>query len=418
MDKCKHLIIGAGPAALAAAQAIRSADKNADITLVTRENSLPYSPAVLPYMLSAELAEEDLFGKGREFLAKMNVTFVRGKEVAEILPATNEVRYTCGERQPYDKLLIATGSSPQVPPVENLLAGDFHTFRTYSDFERLSKTLDQKQVIAIYGAGLVAVEAAEKLCLAGHTVVIIARSTLLRKYFSPHNVAVLEQAFREHGGKVLTKTSLVSVQKTDDRLELLLSSGEKLTVDRLIVATGVAANKLEGGLLPVVDGGLKVGRNMETNVPNIYAAGDVAAAPSFFDSQNAPCPILPEAVFQGRVAGANMAGEPAVYKGWISGNYLRCFDDNLFSIGVTGAESAAGYVMLEKNNGSSSLKLIMKDNVLVGAEGLNMKSIHPGVFLYLIRERVSVKKYRDLLLSKPGETACWLMLEHRKSQAI
>jgi phenylglyoxylate dehydrogenase epsilon subunit len=413
MDRSKHLIIGAGPAALAAAKAIRSTDKSAEIKLVTKEETLPYSPAMLPYLISQELSEQDLFVKGQETLAAMDVQLVRGKEVVALLPDKKEIEYADGGRESYDKLLIATGAAPQVPPVKDLPGEQIYTFRTFRDFERLQKTLGKKQEIAIYGAGLVAVEAAEKLCHAGHAVTIIARSSLLRKYFDPQSVAVLEKAFTKHGCKVLVKTTLDAVKQAGDKLELLLSGGQKLAVDRLIVATGVAANMVASDLITVAAGGLKVGRHMETNLPDVYAAGDVAAAPSFNNTENAPCPILPEAVQQGKVAGANMAGEAVEYKGWIAGNYLRCFDENLFSIGITDAPAGAGYETFEQTDGTGFLKLVAKDGVLVGAEGLNRKYAHPGVFMYLIREQVPIGDSRELLLAKPREAACWLMMQHR-----
>ncbi|HWR09465.1 NAD(P)/FAD-dependent oxidoreductase [Sporomusa sp.] len=418
MDSCKHLIIGAGPAALAAAQAIRTCDKAAGITLVTREETLPYSPAVLPYLLNEELTEKELFAKGRDLLAALKINLICCKEVAAVLHETKEVKFTSGQCQAYDKLLIATGAAPQIPAIENLEPDQIYTFRTFSDFEKLHRTLTDKQTVAIYGAGLVAVEAAEKLCMAGHRVTIIARSSLLRKYFSPKNVAVLEQAFSRHGGRIRTNNTLASVRKVEDKLELMLSNNEKLVVDRLLVATGVTPNLIDNDLIPVIEGGLKVGRHMETNLPDIYAAGDVAAAPSFYDGRNAPCPILPEAVLQGKIAGANMAGKVVEYSGWIPGNYLRCFDESLFSVGLTGIQSGSRYKTLEKQAGGSSLKLIFTDDCLVGVEALNMKLIHPGVFLNLIRKKIPVTEYQELLLAKPRETACWLMLKQGKTQAV
>lgn len=415
---CKHLIIGAGPAALAAAQAIRTQDKSAEITLVTREETLPYSPVVLPYLLSQELTETELFSKGQELLAALDVKLIRGKEVTTLLHETSEVRFSDGTRAAYDKLLIASGARPQIPPIENLAPDQIYTFRTFADFARLQKNLQKKQTIAIYGAGLVAVEAAEKLCAAGHKVIIIARSSLLRKYFSPGNVAVLAQAFQKHGATILANTTLTAIKPVGNQLELLVSNGDKLVVDRLIVATGVAANLVETTQVPVTDGGLQVDSHMQTNLPNVYAAGDVAAAPSFFDGQHAPCPILPEAVFQGTVAGANMAGKSVAYAGWIPGNYLRCFDENLFSIGLTGPQAEAAFQTLEKQSGNTSLKLLFQDEYLVGAEALNLKAIHPGVFLNLIRNRIPVRQYQELLLAKPRETACWLMLKQGKTQAV
>jgi phenylglyoxylate dehydrogenase epsilon subunit len=415
MDKAKYLIIGAGPAALAAAQSIRKINQTATITLVTREETLPYSPAVLPYLISNELTETDLFLKGKEIIKEANLNLVCGKEVVEILHAANKVKYKSGECEAYDKLLIATGAGPQIPAIDKLEADNVYTFRTYGDFARLNKILGKKESIAIYGAGLVAVEAAEKLCLVGHDVTIIARSSLLRKYFSPKNVALIEKAFYQHGGKVITKNTLVSANKVQDKIELVLSGGGKLMVDRLLVATGVTANMVGNKEMALARGGIKADKYMKTSLPNVYVAGDIAAAPSFFDEENATCPILPEAINQGRVAGANMAGQEVEYKGWISGNQLRCFDESLFSIGITDLPAEAGYEVCEISEGNSFLKLIFKDKYLVGVEGVNMKFIHPGVFGYLIREQVPVKEYQKLLLSKPRETACWLMLKNRKN---
>jgi len=418
MEITKHLIIGAGPAALAAAQAIRETDISAEITLVTKENSIPYSPAMLPYLISKELDENDFFAKGKDLLDNLNIKLLFGKEVVAVWPEKNEVEYADGVREAYDKLLIAAGASPQITLKDQLPEEQIFTFRTFQDFERLNKILGTQQEIAIFGAGLVAVEAAEKLCLAGHKVTVIARSSLLRKYFDPQNVAALTQAFNKCGAKIITKNTLVAAKKMDNKLELTLENGDTLLVDRLIAATGVAANLIKHDSLALAEGGLKVGKYMETELPNIYAAGDVAAAPCFFGGQNAPCPILPEAVLQGKIAGANMAGETVEYEGWVPCNYLRCFDEHLFSIGVTSTAEGQPYQVVEKRDGGSSLKLVFDEDCLIGAEGLNMKYTHPGVFLYLIKEQIPVKKYKDLLMDKPKETACWLMSQHRKNQAI
>lgn len=412
MNKSKYLIIGAGPAALAAAQEIRRYEQTANITLVTREETVPYSPALLPYLISGEIAQSAFFVKGQNMLDALDVKLIRGKEVGRILHRNSEIEYTDGERETYDKLLIATGAGPWMPSIENLPKEQVHTFRTYRDFERLNATLGKKQDIAVYGAGMVAIEVAEKLSLAGHKVTIIARSSLLRRYFDQRSVALLEQKLNSYGGRLLTKTTLEGAEKHGDKLELKLSTGEILNVDGLVMAVGVAANLVQAEQIDVVDGGIKVGNNMETSLPNIFAAGDVAATPSFFDGRYGTCQILPEAVLQGRIAGMNMAGKETSYPGWISANYLRCFGHHLFSIGQIENDCD----VLEKQEGDSFLKLTFKDDYLVAVEGLNLGAAHPGVFLYLIRERVPVGEHRDLLLAKPWETACWMMLKYRKDK--
>ena len=418
MSNKQYLIIGAGPAALAAVRSIRNTDHTGDITLVTREKQLPYSPAMLPYLLSHELTENNFFVKGSEMLEDLDAQIVLGEEVEKILSDTNEVQFKSGGRKSFDKLLIATGARPQIPVMENLADDQIYTLRTFIDFKHLTDDLGENQEIAIFGAGLVAVEAAEKLCTAGHRVKIIARSSLLRKYFGSRGVSMLQKTFEQCGTEIISQATIVSTEKKDKRLVLHLSNGRDLTADRLIIATGVTSNMVDNNDLAVAEGGFKVGKNLETTLPNIYAAGDIAAAPSFFDREHATCPILPEAVEQGTIAGANMAGEKMEYDGWVPCNYLRCFDEHMFSIGMANPQNEKAYDVLVKENGKSALKLVFNGEKLVGVEGLNMKFIHPGVFRYLIKERVSIGKYRQMLLDKPKETVCWLMSEHRKTQKV
>ena len=415
MKNKQYLIIGACPAALAAVRSIRNTDGTGEITLVTRETQLPYSPAMLPYLISDELSENHFFQKGSEMLEEYDAEILLGEEVEEIDSQFNEVRFKSGGRKSYDKLLIATGARPQIPMIENLLSDDVYTLRTYDDFKRLTVGLAAKQDIAIYGAGLVAVEAAEKLCQAGHSVKIIARSSLLRKYFSAKGVAMLEESFACCGAEVISHATLNSVEKRDGRMILRLSNERDLWVDRLILATGVASNLIANAGLETIEGGIKVDKAMRTSLPNVFAAGDIAAAPSFLDYSSATCPILPAAVEQGKVAGANMADERMEYDGWVSCNYLRCFDKNLFSIGYANPQEDKSCEVLANVDGDRSLRLVMRNGYLIGVEGINLNYIHPGVFQYLIHERVPIGKFVGKLLDKPREMACWLMSEHRKS---
>jgi phenylglyoxylate dehydrogenase epsilon subunit len=412
-----HLIIGAGPAALAAAQAIRMRDKAVDITLVSREQVAPYSPAALPYLINGELTSDYLFVKGETALKELKVNVLRGKEVTEVAHATHEVRCKDGEKLSFAKLLVATGASPQMPSFGIAPSERLHTFRTVADFERLAKTLVGRRHIAIYGAGLVAIEVAEKLCLAGHQVTLIARSTLLRKYFRPENVAVVERGFVAAGARVIKGCTLDKVEPGERQVTLVLSNGERLVADELVVATGVTPNDVEKLSCVKVGDSLKVGRTMETSLADVYAAGDVAAGPSFFDDTHESCPILPEAIAQGRIAGANMVGEKLEYGGWISCNTLRFFDDSLFSIGIVVGGSDPAYETAAVSQNNSSLRLTFKGDCLVGVEALNMNHIHPGIFLTLIREKVPVRKHKELLLTKHRETAYFLMSQHRRSQA-
>jgi phenylglyoxylate dehydrogenase epsilon subunit len=413
----KHLIIGCGPAALAAAQAIRSVSVDDEIKLVTRESSPPYSPAALPYLLSAELEELKLFAKGEDYLKATRAELVCGREAVELLPDKKQVKYGDGGREDYDRLLIATGSHPWVPAVEGLDAAPFHTFRTFTDFKKIQDTLRTPRTIALYGAGFVAVELAEKLNLSGHSVVMIARSSLLRRYFGLPIRNFLRETLTKRGVRIFTDSPLRSVRQNNQSLTLTMDGGHTLAAEVLIAATGVAPNALGSEIIPVVAGGLQTGRSMETILPDVYAAGDVASAPSFFDAAHAVNPILPEAIAQGKVAGYNMAGQKTEYRGWLPWNFLRCYDFHVFNIGLTGSGTAGKAEIVEREEGDGFLRLVLKDHLLIGAECFNRPSISPGVFGYLITRRVPVDEHKDLLLKKPMETASYLMGRHRRSQS-
>ena len=413
----KHLIIGCGPAALTAAQAIRSISPNDEIKVVTREICLPYSPAALPYLLSGELKEARLFAKGEGCLKAMRAELIRGQEVCELLPEKKQVKYGDGQKEEYDKLLIATGSHPWVPPVEGLEGISFYTFRTFNDFKKIQDSLGTRRTIAIYGAGFVAVELAEKLTLSGHSVLMIARSSLLRKYFGLPIRNVLQETLTKQGVRIFTDSPLRSVHQNNQSLILTMNGGRTLAVDLFIAATGVVPNALGPAFIPGAAGGLQTGRSMETNLPDVYAAGDVACAPSFFDNSQGVNPILPEAIEQGKVAGYNMAGQKTEYRGWIPWNFLRCFNFHAFNIGLTGSGIAQTAEVVEREEANGFLRLILKDHFLIGVECFNQPSLNPGVFGYLITRRVPVDEHKELLLRKPMETASYLMVRHRRSQS-
>jgi NADPH-dependent 2,4-dienoyl-CoA reductase/sulfur reductase-like enzyme len=418
MRKSKHVIIGAGPAAMAAAQAIRSINKNDDIKMVSKETCPPYSPAALPYLFDGEITERALFMKGEEYLADLNITLEKGREVVQIQPEIKAVRFRDGATDGYDKLLVAAGAQPQIPQIQGLENCDFHTLRTFEDYRKIKKALAPNANIAIYGAGLVAIEMAEKLAHAGHAVTIICRSTFLRRYFNPRIVRTITKDFGEHNINILHGCSLVSVEKDNGKLSLQLTNGQNILADIFVVATGVLPAEISQCSNNTEQMGLEVGRYLNTDLPEVYAAGDIAAAPSFFDGTPGLNPILTEAVAQGRVAGCNMAGEETEYRGWISANFLRCFHHHIFNLGITDPKESLASNILEKEGNEQFLRLVLKEGCLIGVECLNMPPVNPGVFRYLIYNQVQVDRYTDSLLAKPGEVANWLMMNHRRQRKM
>jgi phenylglyoxylate dehydrogenase epsilon subunit len=149
---------------------------------------------------------------------------------------------------------------------------------------------------------------------------------------------------------------------------------------------------------------------MRTNVEGVYAAGDVTESPSFQNGAPGLCAILPEAIAQGKVAGANMAGKETDYEGWIPMNLLKFFGHSAFSIGAVMPEAGAGEVLENKNEETSRFeRLVFRDGKLSGAMFVNF-DIDPGVFQYLMRKQVSIAAHKQNLLEQPAEVSRWLMM--------
>jgi len=411
----QYVMIGAGPAAQAAAKAVRAADKDGSITFITREDTPPYSPVVLPYLVHDEMNNGALFAKGKALVETLGISLMTGKEVREVDVEGKKVVFTDGASTSYDKLLVATGASPMRVPVEGLEPDAAHVFRTYADYEKLAAGCPKGGEVLIYGAGLVAVELAEKFSAGGYKVTIVVRSYLLRKYFSKETVNTLEKIFADKGVTILSGTTIDTAEKKYGRYLVTLSTGERRTCDALIMALGVTPNLVNG--LETAGGGIRADQWLMA-APDVYVAGDVAAPADYTGSVQEPCPISPEAVKQGKIAGRNMTGDREPYEGWVSANYFRIFDKNLFSIGEIEGQTRLACEILSRGEGYDTLRLLFEGDRLVGVEGFGQKDVHPGVFGFLIRNRVSVGDNKALLLNKPRETALWLMQTYRQEHTL
>lgn len=408
----KHLIIGSGIAALSALRKIREINGTDEICLVTMENHAPYSLAALPYLISKRIDKAGLFIAGKGYIDKMKCSLKMGKKVIRIVPDAKEVVYQDHSHDHFDHLLIASGAEPTIPNIIGLKEVPFTGFHTLDDCERLQKLLADKKEVAIYGGGLVSLEIAASLLEAGYGVTIIVRSHIFRRYFDKKASEAIGNIFRSHGCQIYSGSEIAEVMKNKNRIEIPLAKGGTLFADLLIVTTGVKSRTtfLEDSGIEV-NQGIVVDRRMRTNVSNIYAAGDVAEAQDFFFGRPGVSAIAPSAIQQGRIAGANMAGEAVEDRGWVPMNVAKFFGHSICSLGLPPDESS----QVLRNDGTNShyKELIFRGQKLVGARFLDI-DIDPGVFRYLIEQEVDLGGYKELLFEKPKAMSRWLMLECEK----
>jgi phenylglyoxylate dehydrogenase epsilon subunit len=416
--KRKHLIIGCGSAGLSAAEEIRRLGNDDDIKIVSRESHFPYSPTALPFLLSGRTEESKIALRDPDYFDRLGVTFVPDREVVSISPQKKMVAYRAGEMEDYDTLLIATGAEPTKPDKKGLDEVGYLPFHTLDDLRALKAQLSDKKDVTVYGGGLVAVELAIALAEAGYRPRIVVRSRILRRYFDEKAESVIRPIFERNGIDVVSGTDVAGLRKTDGTVHVELTNGESLETQVFVSCTGVRARSaLAEGSGCWTNAGLLVDNGMATNMPDVYAAGDVAEAPDLLSGEYGLNQIILSAVAQGRVAGSNMAGTEATYEGWVSSNVFHFFGNTAFSAGLAAPPDADCQVLCHCDVEKSQYKrMIFKDGTLMGAMLLNV-DVNPGVLLYLIERRVEVGEHIDLLFEQPKDTSRWLMIAREDSEA-
>lgn len=416
MPKRKHLIIGSGSAGLSAAEEIRRLNTEDEIKVVSAEDYPPYSPTLLPYLLSGRIDEANLPMRKENHFDSINATFLRGKEVTGILPEAKEVVYKDGQRETYDTLLIASGSEASRPPIKGLDESTYMGFHTIADCKRLLSKMQGKKEFVVLGAGLVGMEVAIGLVETGNKVTVIEKEPrFLPLYFDQEAESIIGTMFLNRGMELLTGKTVAEVNKKNGKIEISLSEGGPISADILVSCTGVGARTnfaKESGIK--MNKGILVDRRMMSNVKDIYAAGDVAEAPGFLNGQYGMNQIIESAMDEGRIAGSNMAGVEAEYEGWISSNIFNLFGNTAFSVGLSLATGNGYQVFVKKDAENSQFKkLVFDGDQLVGAMFINI-DLDPGIILYLIRKKVDIGDYKQLLFEQPIEISRWLMLEKER----
>jgi len=418
MEKRKHLIIGCGSAALSALKQIRKLGSEDEVKLVTMEDYSPYSPASLPYLVSGRMKESDIQLVGDDYFDQMKATLIRGRRVDSIDTRGQKVNYDNGESDTYDTLLIASGSEPVVPQVlKKAGALEFHIM---DDYVYLTKRLENRTKVTILGGGLVGMELAVALSERGHEVNVIApRERILRRYFDAEVGSYIIDLFAKNGVPVsLNWGEVIEARRYRDGIQAKFATGKRLDTRTLIACIGVKPRVLfvDGSGIRI-NQGILVDSRMRTNIPNVFAAGDVAEAPDFFTGNNGLNPILPTAVRQGKIAGSNMVGTEVEYEGWLPMNTFNFFGHLATSVGKS-TPSEGDEVLIEKEHKKLRYKkIICRDGKLLGATFLDT-NVDAGVIQYLIKERVNIDPYKELLIKKPKDVSLWLMLEAGKKKSI
>jgi NADPH-dependent 2,4-dienoyl-CoA reductase/sulfur reductase-like enzyme len=301
------LILGAGPAGLNVAERLRQLEAEchspAEITMVSAEPFPPYSPpAMADHFLTGERSR--LFWKGEDVCDRLRVHYRSWLTAESLDPASHIVMFNNGDQMAYDKLVIATGSRPWAPLPGRELDG-IYNFKSLSAAGRLVEKVELGQVTSavVVGAGFIGVEVALLLNELGMRVTLVEQHTIMPQMLDEETAEIVRKALVARGIEVRLHTTALSFADLEDRaIGVVLENGDMLKASVYIAATGIKPNTefLEDSGLEL-GWGIPVDAGLATNLPDVWAAGDVAETTDRVTGERFVHAIWPNAVAQGKV---------------------------------------------------------------------------------------------------------------------
>jgi NADPH-dependent 2,4-dienoyl-CoA reductase/sulfur reductase-like enzyme len=343
----KYMIIGAGAAGLSAATAIRKFDPKGNITVLSNEPFKPYSLCSLPSVLLGEIKETKLARFDFKWWKSNKIGLKLKKEVTRVNPNNKTVEFQYGRPLKYDKLLIATGSKPFIPPLPgNDLHGIF-TFNSLNDYKQIKrwlKNIGDKPKAVIIGGGFIGLETAITLHQLGVEVTVIEMldGVLPRMVDSDISKLVIKK-LKTKGVKVKTGCKVTALEGTT-KVQAVTTTKGRMNAEMVVWCIGVRPNiEFIKGSGIKTKSGVVVNPKMQTSKPNIYAAGDIIESYDLISERSSIHANWPNAIENGYIAGANMAGHEIEYNGTININTINVFELPVVSIGLTSNEHQERY---------------------------------------------------------------------------
>jgi len=401
----RYVIAGNSVAAVAAIEAIRRRDEEGEIYLLSPEPRTAYCRPLITYRLAGQVPAERLPYRQEGFYKAKGVRILYKKALEGLEPEKGRVLLTGGEKLEYDRLLLAVGANPFMPPIEGLEGPGVYPFTTMDHLEAVESALEDWREVVVVGAGMIGMKTAEALYLRGIKVTVVE---LLDKVLP----LVLDEAsslwarkeLEEQSVTCILNDSVVAIERNGKGQVqgVTLKSGTRIPAQGVIVAVGVRPN-----VGPLAQSGLHINKGLvvddciETNLEHVYAAGDVVEAYDLILGAKRPIQLWPLAFRQGLIAGANMAGGKKRYVGGFPINSVGFFNFKVASAGLStvepGIEESFEVLFFVDEERGIFRKVVLGNNRVMGFLLLNDIS-RAGVYSGLMWSRMDVSAFKGYLV--------------------
>ncbi|MDN5303032.1 MAG: hypothetical protein PWQ60_2546 [Thermoanaerobacteraceae bacterium] len=339
-----------------AAKAIRE-NPDLEITVLTEEDYISYAGCGLPYYVGNVIKEKKhLTVMNPEKFKEKDITVLLHTRAEKIIPSQKVVKakdLVTGEEKefPYDKLVLATGAKPIVPPIPGIELKNVYTLRSVTDAFKIRDAMEKEGIkkAVVVGGGFIGLEVAENLTLQGVKVTLVELLDQILPNFDKEIALLAEKHLKEKGVDIFTSEKAVSIQGEDGKATALLTDKRKIDSDMVLLSIGVKPNTqlaADAGIELGFKGAIKVNENMETNIHDIYAVGDCAENINLVTGKPAWFPMGSTANKMGRVAALNLypKGEKESLEGVLGTTVVKLFDINVAKTGLSERDAKnAGY---------------------------------------------------------------------------
>ena len=428
----KHVILGAGPAGVIAAETLRKNAPGDEIVVIGDEPEAPYSRMAIPYLLIGNVGEEGTrLRHGADHYAKLGIVVRQGR-AKSVDTVKRQVLLEDGGSVAFDRLLIATGSSPATPPIPGIAGPGVHPCWTLADAREIMALAKPGARVLQMGAGFIGCIIMEALAARGVKLSVVEMGDrMVPRMMGPTAGGMIKDWCEAKGVSVYTGARVEAVERGQAPaaaepgllgkiaqvlgfgadpapaepaapMTVRLSTGQRLAADLVISATGVKPNigfLQDSGITCLV--GVLTDEHLQTNMPGIYAAGDCAEAFDKVSGTTIVSAIQPNAAEQARVAALNMAGQSTALKGVTQINVLDTLGMISASFGNWQGVPGGEHVELVDRPAGKLLSLQFSGDQLIGCNAIGWTE-HVGVMRGLVEGQVRLSaEWKQRLLDDP-----------------